>query len=627
MITQRASQLLREDAAVPPVVWLEGVLRWLFSVRGEERGVRLRALETALRNDGPALERLQQALQSISAVRLLAETGLSDLPSPWEEAGRRLLDRVVPRRHRCEGLAVLLSRLQLKTADAQWLRALPEERTAFWKPLMTLPPAAARAAILLVAHRAAGLALSPAVLELNPEPCASTSPFLDLPHSVAAWADQPGNAEAQQAFERSIAECLRHLHNAHRQLEKEGLSSDLVFQLDLIEKQVLRCRDLLRLNAGRGDAQAFAAELVEGSVRQRNAREAVNHAVQRLTRKVVEHAGRDGHHYIASGWKERFASGAGGGLVTGFTAIFKGLIRQMGIAPGLAGGLTWLNYSGSFILMQLAAFSLASKQPAFTATALARNLDEAPNGQAVENEVEYIAALCRSQVSVTLGNVLAAVPASVTLAMLWVSITGEPAVPVQEALHTVNEMNPAESASLFAFSALTGVSLWISSLVNGWAANWCSYRDLPRAIEERSWVKTRFGPAAARRTGHFVGKHWPAMASYVVLGFLLGFVPSLAQFAGIPLEARHVTLQAGALAIAGQVLWSAGELTPGMLAWGTAGVAVIAVCNFGVSFVLALWTALRAEGTSTRARWDLWKRLRQEVVRRPGRFVWVSRTA
>jgi len=91
-----------------------------------------------------------------------------------------------------------------------------------------------------------------------------------------------------------------------------------------------------------------------------------------------------------------------------------------------------------------------------------------------------------------------------------------------------------------------------------------------------------------------VEHHFSGVAGYVVLGLLLGFLPVAFAFAGLPVEVRHVTLNAASLALC------AVQDVPrwGDIAWGLVSIVIIGVCNFGVSFHLALKTAMRARGVT-----------------------------
>ena len=94
---------------------------------------------------------------------------------------------------------------------------------------------------------------------------------------------------------------------------------------------------------------------------------------------------------------------------------------------------------------------------------------------------------------------------------------------------------------------------------------------------------------------------------------MLGLVPAVLQFFGLPLEVRHVTLAMGQIAAAAGSLGTDAMHAPGLW-WALAGVVVTGALNVGVSFVLALHVAARSRGLALRERAALlravWLRLR-----------------
>jgi site-specific recombinase len=85
-------------------------------------------------------------------------------------------------------------------------------------------------------------------------------------------------------------------------------------------------------------------------------------------------------------------------------------------------------------------------------------------------------------------------------------------------------------------------------------------------------------------------KRFGGLLGNLSLGFMLGGVPAAFAIAQLPVEIRHVTVSTGSVALA----LSAGAGTRGEIALAVGGVVVIALVNVVVSFVLALWLALRA---------------------------------
>jgi len=98
---------------------------------------------------------------------------------------------------------------------------------------------------------------------------------------------------------------------------------------------------------------------------------------------------------------------------------------------------------------------------------------------------------------------------------------------------------------------------------------------------------------------------------------MLGLVPAVAGFVGLPLEVRHVTLSSGQLGAA------LGALGPTLLReptfwWCVAGITVTGVLNLTVSFGLAFAVALRSRGVRLKQRKRvvsaIWRRLRTEPL-------------
>jgi hypothetical protein len=100
------------------------------------------------------------------------------------------------------------------------------------------------------------------------------------------------------------------------------------------------------------------------------------------------------------------------------------------------------------------------------------------------------------------------------------------------------------------FAAFTGVLLFASSLIAGWAENWFVFHRLDSAIAWNPRIVARLGAARARRWAAWWRANVSGMAANVSLGMMLGLVPALLGFVGLPLEVRHVTLSTGQLAAA-----------------------------------------------------------------------------
>lgn len=609
---------------------LESLLGWLVEEPpGEVEGAcprteRLRLLEGVVRDhprQGELLERLRAAWTHGSVVRLLAETGLPVHSTLFKESFERVVDQLAPRLAPEDDLFVLVTRLPLTEGDAEWVERLDRRTLAPWAALVALPERALLEAAVLVATRAAALGLGRDLLDLFRGMPEAESPFFGMPGMVERLAAVPHDETAYAAWAARLAACRALLAKAYDHLEVRGVTTDLIFRLELLEAQLGRLESLLAVATGRGDGRALAAALLRGATRQRGVRSLAHNSLKRLARKVTEHTAETGEHYqvaTARDWDDTSWSAAGGGAITALTALGKYAIGGLPLSPLVAGVGYSLNYSVSFIAMQLAHFTLASKQPAMTGAALAEALGE---GHTPGEEIEIVARITRSQVAATLGNVLATIPVTAGLVVLLWWLTGSAPLSQATALHTVHGMHPFLSLTI-PFAMLTGVLLWLASLAAGWAGNWSAYRGLPTALARHRRLRLLFGAERAAAIGRFTERNISGIVGYLALGFLLGFLPVVFKFAGLPVEVRHVTLHAASLAVGAGSLYGTAAFSWADVAWGMAGVAVIAVCNIAVSFGLALRTAVRARDLAPAERTRLWRELGAAFRADWRRFLW-----
>ncbi len=120
------------------------------------------------------------------------------------------------------------------------------------------------------------------------------------------------------------------------------------------------------------------------------------------------------------------------------------------------------------------------------------------------------------------------------------------------------------------------------------------------------------------------------LAANISLGMMLGMVPSLLGFLGLPIEVRHITLAAGQLAAAlgaelPQLGWQA--LADPQLWWCVAGIAATGALNLSVSFTLAFMVALRSRGIKLGDRSRIYRAIRQRLRQEPLSFLRPPRSA
>jgi site-specific recombinase len=605
--------------------WLQDTLAWLKSAAPGERTVRLRSLAEGISRHPRAGERFQRIWEEAFAPRLYAEAGLAEGTSLARELVLRLKRRLLPQVEDDLDLYAALETAELDDRDAEWIATLADQDIGAWRELLGGSRGDFPVAIRLLAVRSAAIGLSRGIMKVMPHRRETESPFFALADAAGGLGDAVA-PEAASRIGQTVIECRISAGLSHARLEELGVSSDLVFRLDLLLGQLERIEALLRAATGQEDVRRFAAMLVRACAESRGVHSLLRNSVNRVARQIVAHTGKSGEHYIAGSlteWRRMGYGALGAGGITAFTALFKYILAGMALAPMWIGIAHSLNYTVSFVLMQFLGWRLASKMPSMTAAALCDALDKEDG---MQSEVELVAAIARTQTIVTAGNLLGAVPLALLIDLLVQWRNGSPFLSQEVARHGLESMHLLRSWTVF-YAALTGCFLWLSSLVAGWTANWLVLNRLPEAIAQSRRVRAALGSGGALEAGRLVEHHFSGVAGYVCLGLLLGLLPFVSVFAGFPVEVRHITLASASLAYDVGSLIASGPLPPADLfwadlLWAALGLLATGLLNFSVSFALGMWLALRARYVGTRGRRELIAALWTEFRRHPSRFLW-----
>jgi site-specific recombinase len=117
-----------------------------------------------------------------------------------------------------------------------------------------------------------------------------------------------------------------------------------------------------------------------------------------------------------------------------------------------------------------------------------------------------------------------------------------------------------------------------------------------------------------------VTRHASGWGTNVSLGLMLGMVPAIGRFTGLPLDVRHVTLNSGILTLAAASLEDAYR-GMGLILGAVGGIATMFVLNLSVSFACSLWSAAKAYELSGKDIRGLWRGIGRRIRRRPLDFI------
>jgi site-specific recombinase len=635
----------RTDAALAEsVAWLEQLLDWI-RARGGADAEGAAAPATRIRFFLQVLERhperriavslvLRNTLRELNAIDLLCETGLPRATAFLQELTGRVASKLLPPPPAANDMAVLFRNMFPEQADAAWVAALP---AAVLDGIADLIQLGARAdadtgedwsgfrrdaadALMILASQVQAIGLSQRVRQRTATERPLDTPFAGLASAVHDYVEAVIGSERFEAEETAVrshvARCSRALADVSGHLENYGVSIDLVYQLERAQLSLQRMEAIVELHGRKTrDPVAvahFVAALIRANDAQGSIRSLLRENMKLMTRRIVESARKTGDHYITRDggeYRAMLVSAAIGGAVTGLTVLVKIATVGHGLPLFLDGLVASTNYALSFVLIHLLHGTLATKQPAMTAAAMAHKLNAPRARGRLRGFVDEVANLVRSQVAAITGNLLLVVPAALAMQAILL-LVGFGHLPDPDHARQYVESLSLWSAAPF-YAAFTGVLLWLSAVIAGWFENWATFRKLPEAIAQSPRIVSLLGPERAVRAARIIEDNVAALGGNVSLGILLGMEPVIAAFFGLPLEVRHVTLSTGQLALAS---WSFGTGIFALPAfwWAVVGIGMIGFLNLTVSFGLALSVAIRSTGRGAVSR----RRLRRAVFSR-----------
>ncbi len=554
-----------------------------------------------------------EMLGGLEAVSLFAESGLPHHNGLMAETMRRIFQRLLPsaRAERDAGrffASIFSSRRAVERfftlPDAVFSRMeefLRPGNDPACKQRLTRD---VREGLCLLAARVCGRGASEAVRQRSSAKEFEESPFYGLlfrTRDLVDAADPTERARESARWHEAVGRCREELYQVHVHMEDAGVSSTVVFDLRSIEATLDRM-ELLADFFVRGEAQAgngaAGRSLLRSLVRGRFEDTRLSYLFQQnlnlLARKTVERTGRGGEHSIAHTHAEygrMWMAAAGGGFLTVFTAALKMKVLEGQFPPFVEGLFISLDYSISFLLLQIFGFALATKQPSMTAATLAGIVRDNRGAARYSKIAEFAADICRTQLAAAFGNIITVCIGAVAFEAIWARLFKTHYLPQASAQHVYETLHPFTSGTAL-FAAFTGVLLWMAAMTGGWFENFLVYHRIPEAIRQHP-LGLRFGAARMERLADGLERNIAGWSTSISLGMLLGFSPVLARFFGISLDVRHVTLSTGTLALAA-ARFGTSSFRHGWFYYAVAGIAVTFILNLSVSFAIASIVALRA---------------------------------
>jgi site-specific recombinase len=481
-------------------------------------------------------------------------------------------------------------------------------------------------ALRVLSYRIAAIGLEPEMLRHDSTLDSDRSPFIAQNQEMLAYLarfdasldptssnaelheDAKTNNEADvgmKHFAVLLEQCREVGDRIRKRAARAGTSVSLTLHLLRLNQHLERSEKLigvigaLRESLGSDVVLPMVAELgselIQAECCRNNLRDYFRQNVELIALRVTENAGHAGEHYIASSRKDYFAllrSALVGGVIIGFMSALKFTIARFGWTPLNESFAFGLNYGLGFVLIHILRGTVATKQPAMTAHALAAAIKDSSRkgGRDLEHLVTLIARTVRSQTAAILGNVMLAVPVAMLIGLAYRHVLGQPFIGPAKAVELLNDV--AFKPSTLIYAALAGVCLFLAGQINGYCDNVCSYERIPERIAHIRWARRVFGERNLHRIANYVRGNLGALVGNFVFGFMLSAVWVAGILLGLPLDIRHVAFASTYSGFASVAFDFA--VPHRLLLAAVAGTFAIGTVNLFVSFSLAMWVALRA---------------------------------
>lgn len=544
------------------------------------------------------------------------------------EVRKRIYAKILPNQPQKDRLDFVLNQVFYLAKDNEWIEKIPREQLielyeilGFHSIYETAEPDSPLSEIMiamnLIMQRVSGRAMETDVIKMVPEFDGLESPFsafevelLQIEEYIRKSSIHFINPDDLNFKQMQVlhTQCEEFVDKAFANSSKYGISLRVNQNLLRIRQQLDRIKVLMplltaqNLTDKRNHTIQLGLLLIKYNCYKNNVRKFIAESTQLISYEITQHTAKTGEHYITESRTEYFKmlrAALGGGLIVGILCIIKVLLAKADTSFFGHAFLYSMNYAMGFIAIYLLGFTLATKQPAMTAAALVRALEEGIRKQG-KNSEKYgafailFARVFRSQFIAFVGNVAMAFP--VSLLGIWlIDYAFDYNIAAMKWKHLIADLSPIHSSSVF-HAAIAGVFLFLSGIISGSVANRDKHNQVYFRISEHPILKRTFGKPKTDRMARWYEKRWAGFISNFWFGVFMGSTASIGLFLGLNLDVRHITFASGNLALA---LYGSGyAISNQMLFWGIFGIGVIGFVNFIVSFGLSLGLAFRSRAIS-----------------------------
>ncbi|MES2573439.1 MAG: recombinase [Bacteroidota bacterium] len=540
------------------------------------------------------------------------------------EVKKRILAKLLPYQPQKDTLEYILNQVFHLANDGVWIDKIPLHQLEQLYNLLgfdsiyeSINPNSVLSELLVATHlitqRISGRALETDVIKMVPEFDDYESPFSAFEKELFLIGDEIRNSEKHYISSDDISyaqllvlhkHCEGFVDKAFHNSSKYGISLRVNQNLLKIKQQLARLKFLVSLFIvdneidKKNNGILLALQLIKFNCYKNNVRKFISESTQLISYEITQHTAKTGEKYITetrSEYFKMFRNAMGGGFVVGILCVIKVLLSKVDTSIFGHAFLYSMNYALGFIAIYILGFTLATKQPAMTASALIKALEEGESKQGKKTEkynafAILFARVFRSQFIAFMGNVIMAFP--ISLLGIWlIDYAFDYNIAATKWEKLITDISPIHSLAIF-HAAIAGVFLFLSGIISGSIANRDKHDQVYFRISEHPVLKKKFGKSITVKLAKLYEKKWAGIISNFWFGVFMGSTASIGLFLGLNLDVRHITFVSGNLALG---LYGANyQISNSMLFWGVFGIGIIGLVNFIVSFSLSLGLAFRS---------------------------------
>ncbi|MFZ6675358.1 site-specific recombinase [Undibacterium sp. Xuan67W] len=566
-------------------------------------------------------EYLACILTTRKTVHLLTDTGITQNIGFWAAASQRFAEKFLPPLVNDNYIKDVFGLLFDQKMDHHWVGGVADQvwldlfrclgfKVSHPRTTYAVLTNDVLSAVQVLSYRITTIGLEAELVRNYPDIEKFESPFLrqndainDYVTQFSRWLiDKKIEREDSLQIEVLLTQCEEVVQKIRKVAALQGVSVSLTRLLLRLTQSIRRLRTILSLLDSRSTNDAnkigvgLLKELVLADNKSSSIRDLMQTNTELLSLQMTERAGKSGEHYVTSNRSEWYAmmrSALGAGFIVGFMAMIKILFSKLIMAPFGYAVLYSLNYSFGFMLVHVLHMTIATKQPAMTAALIARSIDQGK--QKLDELVELIVRVLRSQFIAIIGNIGLAIPTANAIAWAWYAINGHHLVSPDKAHHLLEDIDPFHSLAL-PHAAIAGICLFLSGLISGYYDNKASYSNIPARLRQLVWLRKLLGEQRLQRTTDYIGDNLGALAGNFFFGVMLGTIGQLGVFFGLPVDIRHITFSSANFAFA--LVGLDHVMSWQVVATSLSGIMLIGLVNLGVSFSLAMMVALRSRRVS-----------------------------